>query len=83
MSTPEQHTTPHDAAAETRTREIAASLAAKGVQMVDCPVSGGVPRAKTGELAIMAGGDDAALAVTEQKYPVEKARGRSTKHDRL
>ena len=23
------------------------------------------------------------LAVTEQKYPVEKARGRSTKHDRL
>ncbi len=57
-----------------RTREIAASLAAKGVQMVDCPVSGGVPRAKTGELAIMAGGDDAAL---DRAEPVLRAMGTS------
>jgi 3-hydroxyisobutyrate dehydrogenase len=57
-----------------RTREIAAALAAKNVQMVDCPVSGGVPRAKTGELAIMAGGDDAAL---DRAEPVLRAMGTS------
>jgi 3-hydroxyisobutyrate dehydrogenase len=45
----------------TVTRDLAATLAAQGIDMVDCPVSGGVPRAKTGELAIMAGGEDAAL----------------------
>jgi 3-hydroxyisobutyrate dehydrogenase len=45
----------------TVTRDLAATLAAQGIAMVDCPVSGGVTRAKTGELAIMAGGEDAAL----------------------
>ncbi len=44
-----------------RTRDIAAGLAGKGVAMIDCPVSGGVPRAKTGQLAIMAGGEEADL----------------------
>lgn len=44
-----------------RTREIAARLATRKVRMIDCPVSGGVPRAKTGELAIMAGGATADL----------------------
>jgi 3-hydroxyisobutyrate dehydrogenase len=44
-----------------RTREIAAMLAGHGVAMIDCPVSGGVPRAKTGQLAIMAGGEEADL----------------------
>lgn len=57
-----------------RTREIAAALAAKGIGMVDCPVSGGVPRAKTGELAIMAGGEDAAL---DRAEPVLRAMGTS------
>ncbi|WP_137125117.1 NAD(P)-dependent oxidoreductase [Roseomonas sp. HF4] len=44
-----------------RTREIAAMLAGHGVAMIDCPVSGGVPRAKSGQLAIMAGGEEADL----------------------
>ena len=57
-----------------RTREIAAVLAQKGVAMLDCPVSGGVPRAKTGQLAIMAGGDDADL---DRAEPVLKAMGSS------
>lgn len=43
------------------TRAIAAELAGVGVAMIDCPVSGGVPRAKSGELAIMAGGEDGDL----------------------
>lgn len=43
------------------TRQLAERLASAGVAMIDCPVSGGVPRAKTGELAILAGGADADL----------------------
>lgn len=57
-----------------RTREIAAGLSARGVAMIDCPVSGGVPRAKTGQLAIMAGGDEADL---DRAEPVLKAMGTS------
>jgi 3-hydroxyisobutyrate dehydrogenase len=57
-----------------KTREIAASLAQRGVAMVDCPVSGGVPRARTGELAIMAGGTEADL---DRAEPVLRAMGTS------
>jgi 3-hydroxyisobutyrate dehydrogenase len=57
-----------------RTREIARMLALHGIRMVDCPVSGGVPRAKTGELAIMAGGEAADLDAAE---PILRAMGTS------
>ncbi|BDG73433.1 NAD(P)-dependent oxidoreductase [Roseomonas fluvialis] len=57
-----------------RTREIASMLAGHGVAMVDCPVSGGVPRAKTGQLAIMAGGAEADL---DRADAVLKAMGTS------
>jgi 3-hydroxyisobutyrate dehydrogenase len=57
-----------------KTREIAAGLAARGVAMIDAPVSGGVPRAKSGELAIMLGGEDALL---DRAEPVLKAMGTS------
>jgi len=57
-----------------KTREIAAALAEKGIAMLDAPVSGGVPRAKSGELAIMLGGEDALLDRVE---PVLKAMGTS------
>ncbi len=43
------------------TRQLAEQLAAAGVAVIDCPVSGGVSRARTGELAILAGGADADL----------------------
>jgi 3-hydroxyisobutyrate dehydrogenase len=39
------------------TQELAEKVTSLGGHMIDAPVSGGVPRAKTGELAIMAGGD--------------------------
>jgi 3-hydroxyisobutyrate dehydrogenase len=42
------------------TQKIAADLGGIGVSVVDAPVSGGVSRAVTGELAIMTGGDAAA-----------------------
>lgn len=57
-----------------RTREIACMLAGHGVAMIDCPVSGGVPRAKTGQLALMAGGEDADI---DRAEPVLKAMGTS------
>lgn len=57
-----------------KTREIAADLAGRGVAMIDAPVSGGVPRARTGELAIMVGGADADL---DRAAPVLQAMGTS------
>ena len=51
--------------APARTRELAALVAAAGGSMVDAPVSGGVPRARSGELAIMAGGAEADIARAE------------------
>jgi 3-hydroxyisobutyrate dehydrogenase len=41
------------------TRELGAALSARGLALVDAPVSGGVSRAKDGTLAIMIGGDAA------------------------
>ena len=38
-------------------RRVAEGLRAKGVRFIDAPVSGGVPRATDGTLAIMIGGD--------------------------
>jgi 3-hydroxyisobutyrate dehydrogenase len=43
------------------TRALGAELAPRGVSLVDAPVSGGVPRAVNGTLAIMIGCDDAAV----------------------
>jgi len=57
-----------------RTREIAAMLEGHGGAMIDCPVSGGVPRAKTGQLAIMVGGPAAEI---DRAEPVLKAMGTS------
>ena len=44
------------------TRELAAKLANSAISLVDAPVSGGVKRAVEGTLAIMGGGEPAAIA---------------------
>jgi 3-hydroxyisobutyrate dehydrogenase len=44
------------------TRALGAALAAKDIDMVDAPVSGALPKAKEGTLAIMAGADKEPLA---------------------
>lgn len=41
----------------TRTQQFSERLAGQGVVLFDAPISGGVPRAQTGELTIMAGGE--------------------------
>lgn len=47
------------------TRELGKDLAARKLVLVDAPVSGGVPRAKDGSLAIMIGGDADAVAAVK------------------
>jgi len=54
------------------TQRLAEQVAALGGIMIDGPVSGGVPRAKTGQLAIMVGGDNAAI---DTAMPVLSAMG--------
>ncbi|HYZ23346.1 MAG TPA: NAD(P)-dependent oxidoreductase [Rhodopila sp.] len=56
------------------TQKLAEKVAELGGVLVDAPVSGGVPRAKTGQLAIMVGGDPAAI---EKAMPVLSAMGTS------
>jgi 3-hydroxyisobutyrate dehydrogenase len=55
------------------TRALGATLAARGVALVDAPVSGGVKRAVDGTLAIMVGGADADI---ERCRPLLAAMGR-------
>jgi 3-hydroxyisobutyrate dehydrogenase len=47
------------------TRALHADLGRRGLALVDAPVSGGVPRATDGSLAIMIGGDAAAIAAAK------------------
>ncbi|CAN7640254.1 MULTISPECIES: NAD(P)-dependent oxidoreductase [unclassified Caballeronia] len=54
------------------TQALAASLESDGIMMIDAPVSGGVSRAKTGELAIMTGGSADAL---QRAMPLLRAMG--------
>lgn len=54
------------------TQALAAKVAAAGCVLIDAPVSGGVARARTGELAIMVGGPEAAIA---RARPVLAAMG--------
>ena len=58
-------------------RKVAAALEAKGVAMLDAPVSGGDVGAQAGTLAIMAGGDAAPF---ERCLPVLQAMGSTIVH---
>jgi 3-hydroxyisobutyrate dehydrogenase len=55
-------------------RQAAELLAARQVDFLDCPVSGGVEGARDGTLAIMVGGEPAAY---ERAQPILKALGRT------
>jgi 2-hydroxy-3-oxopropionate reductase len=55
-------------------QKIGAACAAKGVDFLDAPVSGGEPKAIEGTLAIMAGGSEAAFQKAE---PILKSMGSS------
>ncbi len=51
-------------------REVAAKLAEKGIEMLDAPVSGGEPKAIDGTLSVMVGGKK---QVFDTCYPIMKA----------
>jgi 3-hydroxyisobutyrate dehydrogenase len=57
-----------------QTRRLAEELAARGIALVDAPVSGGVKRALDGSLAIMAGGEPADI---DRARPLLEAMGKS------
>ena len=59
------------------TQALAKQVSQAGGVMVDAPVSGGVPRAKTGELSIMFGGPDNVL---DQIKPVLSCMGNAIEH---
>jgi 3-hydroxyisobutyrate dehydrogenase len=56
------------------TRELGKALDRNGAVLIDAPVSGAVPRAKTGTLAIMIGGND--KAAIERAKPLLLAMGK-------
>ena len=57
------------------TRELGAEIAKRGATLIDAPVSGAVPRAKAGTLAIMIGGDD--KAAIERAKPLLHVHGQA------
>ncbi len=59
------------------TRELAPLLEARGIRLMDAPVSGGVKRAVSGQLAIMAGGDGSLLEICR---PVLEKMGKQIFH---
>jgi 3-hydroxyisobutyrate dehydrogenase len=59
------------------TRRMAAQLAAKGIRMLDAPVSGGSEGAQKGTLTIMVGGEADTVA---QAMPALTAMGKSITH---
>lgn len=61
-------------AAPLDTRQLGEELAARGLSLVDAPVSGGVQRAALGTLAVMVGGTAADI---ERARPVLAAMGKS------
>jgi len=61
----------------TATQALAARVAEAGAALIDAPVSGGVSRAVTGQLAIMVGGDAETL---ERVRPVLEAMGGTIRH---
>ena len=58
-------------------KEIAAALAEKGVEMLDAPVSGGEPKAIDGTLSIMCGGPK---ALFDKYFDLLKVMGASVVH---
>lgn len=58
-------------------REVEKACAAKGVKMIDAPVSGGEPKAIDGSLSIMVGGEK---EVFEQVYDILMVMGDSAVH---
>lgn len=58
-------------------KDVGAAAAARGIDVVDCPVSGGPNEAANGTMVLICGGDEAAITRAE---PVLKLLGSTWKH---
>ncbi len=58
-------------------QEVATRVAGLGAQMLDAPVSGSIPQAQTGTLAIMVGGEADALTIAD---PLLRQLGQNVTH---
>jgi 3-hydroxyisobutyrate dehydrogenase len=58
-------------------REIGAAAAARGLAVIDCPVSGGPGEARRGEMVLIVGGDEGDI---ERATPVLKQLGPTWRH---
>ena len=67
----------HSTIAPDAARRVAAELGARGIDMLDAPVSGGAAAAEAGTLAIMVGGPEAAL---DRARPVLSCYGQAPVH---
>lgn len=67
----------HSTIAPEGARRIASALQARGIDMLDAPVSGGVMAARAGTLAIMIGGDESVL---ERCRPLLDCLGKTIVH---
>jgi 3-hydroxyisobutyrate dehydrogenase-like beta-hydroxyacid dehydrogenase len=63
--------------APSQTRAIGSALAARGLSLLDAPVTGSAPRAEDGTLTIMVGGEQADF---ERAQPLLEAMGRLVLH---
>ena len=58
-------------------RDVGAAATARGLQVIDCPVSGSPKEARAGQLVLIAGGDPAVIA---RAAPVLRLLGETSKH---
>ena len=58
----------HSSVTPEESRACYAKLKEQGIAFVDCPVSGGEPKAIDGTLALMAGGDEEAFAMLSENF---------------
>lgn len=67
----------HSTISAMATRGIAAKLKARGIEFLDCPVSGGAKGAQAATLSIMVGGD---AAVLQRARPLLEVLGKTITH---
>ncbi len=65
---PDQVLVDHSTVSPNTSRELFAAAQQKGVHFLDAPISGGVPRAETGTLTIMVGGEAEAFQRAEPLF---------------
>jgi 3-hydroxyisobutyrate dehydrogenase len=59
----------HSTVLPTTVEKLAEQASSRGISLIDAAVTGGEARARTGEMVVMLGGDDATVAVCREIFP--------------